>query len=75
MSCDRCGKAAENGHQGHHIGCPARRQSQADLFRDTGEKPDQETCAKDGCTNPRMVSKGPRPAKFCSGHKTTRRKS
>jgi hypothetical protein len=30
----------------------------------------ESECIKDGCTNPRAVSKGPRPTKYCDEHKT-----
>jgi hypothetical protein len=33
-----------------------------------------DECGRDGCTNGRAVSKGPRPAKYCETHKTGSKK-
>jgi hypothetical protein len=35
---------------------------------------DETECAREGCTNPRAASKGPRPAKYCDDHKTGSKK-
>lgn len=77
MSCQTCGHPAEevNGvpvPQGHNFGCAERLREHARNL----VAPDfaGSLCLKDGCTNPRAVSKGPRPAKYCDEHKTVRSK-
>jgi hypothetical protein len=63
--CEKCGR-----DNGHYLGCAnapgaapsAPAEAAADL------------CAKDGCSNPRAASKGPRPAKYCEDHKTGSKK-
>lgn len=61
--CEKCGR-----DNGHWLGCPAALRDHA---RNLAE-PDftEALCGKDGCSNPRAVSKGPRPAKYCEDHKT-----
>ena len=67
--CSNCGREPENGVTTHWIGCPvpglAARKPQAER-----ENTRESECIKDGCTNPRAVSKGPRPTKYCDEHKT-----
>lgn len=82
MSCQTCGHPAEkvNGAlvpQGHNLGCSAPRRHdplRAALLVKLEEAEQANQCAKDGCTEPRAVSKGPRPAKYCDEHKTVRSK-
>lgn len=76
MSCPKCGHEAERLPapdsrlvQPHHLGCPKKSQATGHGLRNVGHAPEDQ-CAKDGCTNPRAVSKGPRPAKYCTDHKT-----
>lgn len=73
MSCLRCGHKREGQVQPHNLGCPNRLAA-----KPAGPRKEPAVtgplCAKDGCENPRLVSRGPRPAKFCEEHKTTRSK-
>lgn len=65
QECEKCGKPRENGVETHHLGCPSALRAQ------TSRAATRESeCLKDGCEEPRAVSKGPRPAKFCEQHKT-----
>lgn len=68
MRCAGCGRSSENGIPTHYIGCE-RPQSAA-----VRERTHESDCLKDGCTNPRAVSKGPRPTKYCDDHKTGSKK-
>ena len=75
MSCRTCGHPAESVDgarvpQGHNVGCAEARVTEA-VDRDRTR---ESECLKDGCTNPRAASKGPRPAKYCDDHRTTRSK-
>jgi hypothetical protein len=82
MSCKKCGaKPEHNGRElveVHHLGCPNGRKS-GQVTSTAGQDPDEQgyaearvPCAREGCAEPRAVSKGPRPAKFCDEHKTKR---
>jgi hypothetical protein len=80
MSCPSCGRKPENGVQTHHLGCedrgPNRRALHVAFAAESAERertPESE-CIKDGCTNPRAVSRGPRPTKYCDEHKTGSKK-
>ncbi len=64
MSCQNCGR-----DDGHYIGCEALKPTSAER-----ERTRESECIKDGCTNPRAVSKGPRPTKYCDDHKTGSKK-
>jgi hypothetical protein len=70
MTCRQCGR-----DDGHWIGCAQAAKTQvSDLdLRNAGPGPEDQ-CIKDGCTNPRAVSKGPRPTKYCDEHKTGSKK-
>lgn len=72
-ACKNCGREPENGVETHWIGCPipglAARKAEA-----ARERTRESECIKDGCTNPRAVSKGPRPTKYCDEHKTGSKK-
>jgi hypothetical protein len=78
MTCQGCGRVPENGTQTHYIGCdeaPKRHDPlRAALLVKLEESEQANQCAKDGCTNPRAVSRGPRPAKYCDEHKTGSKK-
>lgn len=66
MSCTQCGR-----EDGHFIGCAKAGPSRVDVINPASD----DQCAKDGCSNPRAASKGPRPAKYCDEHKTGSKKS
>lgn len=80
--CEKCGR-----DNGHWLGCqpvaaeeddvPPPCQSQnctLDLSACICGDPFGNHCGRDGCTNERAVSKGPRPAKYCEDHKTGSKK-
>ena len=77
MSCQTCGR-----DDGHYIGCPevlrqhARNLVEPDFAGSLAERERtrESECIRDGCTNPRAVSKGPRPTKYCDEHKTGSKK-
>lgn len=86
--CESCGAYEERSRGGsvvqpHNYGCAdSLRAKQAEAakagLREHARnlvEPDfaGSLCGKDGCSAPRAVSKGPRPAKFCAEHKTTNR--
>lgn len=60
--CRVCGR-----DDGHYIGCENAPKPAKAAERESAR---ESECVKDGCTNPRAVSKGPRPAKYCDEHKT-----
>lgn len=74
MSCESCGRPAEGGLPVHWIGCteaPGRHDPlRAAVLVKLDESEKANRCTKDGCTNPRAASKGPRPTKYCDEHKT-----
>lgn len=84
MTCQACGHEAEtvNGEtvQPHNYGCRrslAVQRLAKVVEADVKKRPEDiepqyslEECAKDGCAEPRAVSKGPRPTKYCDEHKT-----
>jgi hypothetical protein len=77
MSCQVCGHEREGDVQPHNYGCA--RALSAQRLREHARnlvEPDftGSLCAKDGCSEPRAASKGPRPAKYCDEHKTVRSK-
>jgi hypothetical protein len=83
MTCRTCGRPAENGRPTHWLGCPETTKAtlakvvEADArkrAKDIEPEYSLEGCIKDGCTNPRAVSKGPRPTKYCDEHKTGSKK-
>ncbi|MFD3531999.1 hypothetical protein [Streptomyces sp. NPDC058664] len=90
MSCQTCGHEAEGDIQPHNFGCAesfaARQRREAAVLAkvveaDAKKRPEDieeyyslEECAKDGCAEPRAVSRGPRPAKYCDEHKSVRSK-
>jgi hypothetical protein len=63
VNCPTCGR-----DDGHYIGCDeiAPQVPLVELRLRTRES----ECIKDGCTEPRAASKGPRPTKYCEKHKT-----
>jgi hypothetical protein len=62
--CRLCGR-----DDGHYIGCDGI--VSKETYTHTAEQlAEFSQCAKDGCTEPRAVSKGPRPTKYCDEHKT-----
>jgi hypothetical protein len=71
--CRTCGRPAESGKPTHWLGCeepgPNRRALHVAVPAER-ESTRESECIKDGCTNPRAVSKGPRPTKYCDEHKT-----
>ncbi|MEV7814248.1 hypothetical protein AB0P05_26510 [Streptomyces flaveolus] len=69
MSCKQCGR-----DDGHYIGCDKAPGSGTELPSVPRERTRESECIKDGCTNPRAVSRGPRPAKYCDEHKTGSKK-
>lgn len=75
-ACKDCGREPENGVETHWLGCdnpsPNRRALDAGFV--ARERTRESECIKDGCTNPRAVSKGPRPTKYCDEHKTGSKK-
>jgi hypothetical protein len=84
-ACKSCGREPENGTETHWLGCPETTKAllakviEADARKTArGEEIDPEyvlqECAKDDCKEPRAVSKGPRPAKYCDEHKTGSKK-
>lgn len=85
MTCQTCGHPAEGRVQPHNLGCFESTAARALLAKvveaDVRKRPEEvepeyslQECAKDGCAEPRAVSKGPRPAKYCDEHKTVRSK-
>lgn len=72
--CEKCGRS-----DGHWLGCQS---GMAEIALAAAEANPSgmtlilmdEKCGKDGCTNPRAVSKGPTPAKYCETHKTGSKK-
>jgi len=81
MSCKECGHKREGDIQPHNYGCPRSLAAQAarERLREHARnlvEPDftGSLCAKDDCSNPRAVSKGPRAAKYCDEHKSVRSK-
>ena len=90
MSCRACGHEAEGDIQPRNFGAAGsagarQRREPAVLAKvveadakkrseDIEEYYSLEECAKDGCAEPRAVSKGPRPAKYCDEHKSVRSK-
>ena len=72
MTCRSCGRAPERGVETHYIGC--KRAKKAPEPESPATEPGAEQCAREGCMNPRMVSKGPRAAKYCEEHKTRKGK-
>jgi hypothetical protein len=67
VTCETCGR-----EDGHFLGCGAAQGGKSESER---ARTHESECIKDGCTNPRAVSKGPRPAKYCDEHKTGAKKS
>lgn len=81
MTCQNCGRASQaDGTPTHHMGCRellrqrARNLVEPDFSTALRERTRESECVKDGCTNPRAVSKGPRPTKYCDEHKTGSKK-
>lgn len=80
MTCRQCGHPAETGPdgqpvpQGHNVGCKASLRAAPSEEDSLRHRSRESECIKDGCTSPRAVSKGPRPAKYCEDHKTKRSK-
>lgn len=83
MTCQACGRPAENGVPTHWLGCGELTKAtlakvvEADARKrpeDIEEEYSLDTCTKDDCTNPRAVSKGPRPTKYCDDHKAGSKK-
>jgi hypothetical protein len=75
MSCQKCGHKREGDVQPHNYGCSESRAAKARYAPESERETTREgECIKDGCTEPRAVSKGPRPAKYCDEHKTARSK-
>lgn len=66
-ACKVCGREPENGTPTHWLGCEAVMPVVEPVERDRTR---ESECIKDGCTNPRAASKGPRPTKYCDEHKT-----
>jgi len=73
MTCQTCGRPADNGQATHWLGC---REVLLAYMTPSAEREStrESECIKDGCTNPRAVSKGPRPTKYCDEHKTGSKK-
>lgn len=87
MSCRKCGR--RDGHNlGCREAARKRREAQGARStpslapsRLEASKPEghndppapADQCTKDGCSEPRAASKGPRPAKYCEGHKFKRK--
>jgi hypothetical protein len=65
--CEKCGR-----DNGHWLGCEATQVTDLGLHHAGPASADE--CGRDGCTNGRAVSKGPRPAKYCETHKTGSKK-
>jgi len=75
MTCPGCGREAENGVPTHYIGCGRTRKPLVEQTETVIEPlPGADRCAKDGCTNLRAASRGPRPTKYCDEHKTGSKK-
>jgi hypothetical protein len=71
-ACKSCGREPENGTETHWLGCEAIA-PQVPLV-ELRLRTRESECAKDDCKEPRAVSKGPRPAKYCDEHKTGSKK-
>jgi len=74
--CEKCGHPKERVRdefvQPHHFGCENKLGAKPKTPADPG--PPAPTCAREDCENEVPPSKGPRPAKYCNQHKTTRSK-
>jgi hypothetical protein len=66
MTCQTCGRPAENGQQTHWIGCQQIRPA-AEEPKEPKEPAASAECEYDGCSQPKW-SDGPR-TKFCVDHK------
>ncbi|MFF6988367.1 hypothetical protein [Streptomyces sp. NPDC010273] len=64
MSCQTCGREAENGVPTHYIGCEEGAQTPPPR---APAAPEVGTCEHEGCLEPK-ASKSPR-AKWCEQHK------
>jgi hypothetical protein len=74
MTCQTCGRPAENGQQTHWIGCeqirPAAEEPQAEEFTEEEQAEflkDASQCEHEGCER-RKWSNGAR-TKYCTDHK------
>lgn len=74
MSCKTCGHEPEGDVQPHNLGCTDSITARRLAPQAEREHSRESECIKDGCTEPRAVSKGPRPAKYCDEHKIVRSK-
>ena len=74
MSCQTCGHEAEGDIQPHNFGCVESLAVRGGRAAQERAETRESECIKDGCTNSRAVSKGPRPAKYCDEHKSVRSK-
>jgi hypothetical protein len=72
--CLACGHPKEGAVQPHHIGCPNKLMFITTVGASDNDLGWAKLCAREGCTNEVPPSKGPRPAKYCDKHKTTRSK-
>ena len=74
MTCQKCGRPAENGTPTHHMGCPENMITSTPGF---GRGADEATveltdiCERDGCTNRKKEwsGRGARPKYCADGHK------
>lgn len=74
MSCQTCGHEAEGDIQPHNFGCAESSAARRSAPVAERARSHESECIKDGCTEPRAVSRGPRPAKYCDEHKSVRSK-
>jgi hypothetical protein len=75
--CTECGHPKERVRgefvQPHHLGC-AKKLGASTPESKASPWPPAPKCAREGCENEVPPSRGPKPAKYCTDHRTNRSK-